>query len=152
MKRLPCIALFFLLTSFIPGVQPPVASRVSISACVENCPAAQRIFSSHFKRHTYSLKFGIVLNCATRELYSVDYARDALRLDFEPAKGKMVVRIKDGQPDTGYVRTGALCDCYFNIDLELKNIPQEPKCVIVNKRRHDAVKGFVVLNKMGREE
>ena len=124
----------------------PLLSKLNISPCQEDCNDPEKIFSETYKDGTYKLKYGFVTNCSRSDTVYINYFNDTLTINME-SKPRRSIFIVNGKPDTIYTRSRLACDCYFYVDLEVKDLTKKPINILVNNYYYDKNKGFVYIKK-----
>ena len=112
------------------------------SVCVDDCNAPEKIIYARYNKDSLKLKIGIVLNCVGDFVLNVKTYSDTLDLIIGPRPE--IIYGPDGRTDT--VTTTTDCDCFFTINVGLKNLRYHFKEYLVNGKKPGSVKREVLLD------
>ena len=124
----------------------PRLSKLTITTDRDQCNGPHAVILQKYIRNTFVLSFGYSDYFEKQDTISFLYKKDSLFI-------KIIVRekprtiFKNGiQQTVPGLRDKPDCDCFTLFELEIQNIPQKPKHILVNKYIHDDELGFVTID------
>jgi hypothetical protein len=124
----------------------PYLSKLIISPDKDPCNAPNAIFREEYSNNNLALEFGYDGDFKKQDTIRFSYKNDSLFIKVIQRNKPRIV-FKNGIPDTlPGLRDEEECECYTLFNLEIKDLPGKPKCIVVNKYIHDDKLGFVTGN------
>jgi hypothetical protein len=136
-----------LCVSFIHQPQKsPRLTKLTVVEDKDNCTAPNAVFEQKYLDKTLNLSFGYDDYFEKQDTIAFSLKKDSLFLKIIKRYKREIV-FKDGKADTlPGRRSDPDCECYTLFKLEIKDLPNLPKHIIVNNYIHDTNLGFVNLN------
>jgi hypothetical protein len=147
MNRLLIILIVFLCTGFGHQKDPsPQLAVLTIIPDKDACNAPNAIFEQRYSDKKLILSFGYDRYFEKQDTINFLYKNDSLYIKVVK-RNKPGIIFKDGIPDTlPGLRGDPDCECFTLFKLEIRELPEKPACIVVDKYVHDETLGFIGRN------
>ena len=95
----------------------PTIDKYSISKCKQDCKGPEKIVNNSYQDNALDLKLLKLLGCLD-SVPTIQFSKDTLSILINP-------------PDS----IDVACDCFFDIEMRIKNLNSNPKVILLNNRQ-----------------
>jgi hypothetical protein len=124
----------------------PRLSKLTITTDRDQCTGPNAVILQKYTDNNFVLSFGYNDYFKKQDTINFLYKNDTLNIKIIVREKPRII-FKNGIQDTvPGLREDPDCECFTLFELEIRNLPQKPKHILVNKYIHDDEIGFVTID------